>query len=170
MAKQKTRCLLVGLLLRACASRAPSATRRAPTATSHSALNITFSREDASASHPRHARGACRQLAASRQSWRITPEGGWRGCRRCSEARLCSLSSSARRFLPPPAAHAETLARAPVCASVNCMVAAGRNGEPEHPPIRRSRLIESVLLAWLLRGDHNRLRADFRPGCVDFRT
>ena len=59
-----------------------------------------------------------------------------------SEARLCSLSSSARRFLPPPAAHAETLARAPVCASVNCMVAAGRNGEPEHPPIRRNRLIE----------------------------
>ena len=58
---------------------------------------------------------------------RITPKGGWRGSCRCSKALLFSLSSSARRFLPSPAAHgahAETLPasrRALVCASVHCM-------------------------------------------------
>jgi hypothetical protein len=53
---------------------------------------------------------ACLQLAASRQSWRITPKGGWRGSCRCScsillklSLQMFSLSSSARRFLPSSA-------------------------------------------------------------------
>jgi hypothetical protein len=48
--------------------------------------------------HATHQRGPARQLAAclllaaSRQSWRITPKGGWRGSCRCSCSILVMLS------------------------------------------------------------------------------